>query len=367
MNFKGCEGKILFIIPSLQLGGMERVMSQLLDYNISNWDIEIHLILYGIKRDVFYKIPNNVVIHRPSFEFNKNYRLVSSLKTLVFLRTKVKELKPMTILSFGELWNNFVLLSLFGLQFPIYVSDRCQPNKSLGKTHDLLRKWLYPNARGIIAQTRLAKEIYKTQLKHRNIKVIGNPIRSITWSQPVQREKVVLSVGRLINTKHHERLIRLFSDIESGDWKLIIVGGNAQKQQNEEKLQLLIKELKLEGKVILTGNISDVESYYLISKIFAFTSSSEGFPNVIGEALSAGLPVVSYDCIAGPADMVVNGVNGYLVNVFDDEGFKQRLSDLMQNEKLRLEMSEKAVLSIEKFDTSRITQQYFEFITKHLS
>ena len=84
-------------------------------------------------------------------------------------------------------------------------------------------------------------------------------------------------------------------------------------------------------KIILAGTQKDVESYLLRSRIFAFTSSSEGFPNVVGEAMSAGLPVVAYDCVAGPSDMVVNDRNGYLIPLFDKGAFGVKLKYLMDN------------------------------------
>jgi GalNAc-alpha-(1->4)-GalNAc-alpha-(1->3)-diNAcBac-PP-undecaprenol alpha-1,4-N-acetyl-D-galactosaminyltransferase len=121
---------------------MERVMTQLIDEFVKKKDVELHLILYGLRRDIFYKIPGSVIIHKPNFEFNNTYRVCNTIRTMFFIRSKVKSINPDSLLSFGELWNNFVLLALFGLKIPAYVSDRCQPNKSLGFFHDRLRKWL---------------------------------------------------------------------------------------------------------------------------------------------------------------------------------------------------------------------------------
>ena len=257
------------------------------------------------------------------------------------------------------------MLSLFGINIPIYVSDRCNPYKSFGKVHDWLRKKLYKKAKGIIAQTEAAKKIYAKQFFHSNVKVIPNPVRKITIDPQTNRENIVLSVGRLIETKHHDRLIRLFAKIDKKDWKLIIVGGDAIKQNNFVKLDKLIVELKMSDRVLLTGTVADVEYYYSKSKIFAFTSSSEGFPNVIGEALSAGLPVVSYNCIAGPSDLIEHGVNGYLVDVFDDEKFLFYLTSLMEMKNKWLEVSKNARDSIEKFKREYVSLDYQKFIINH--
>ena len=92
--------------------------------------------------------------------------------------------------------------------------------------------------------------------------------------------------------------------------------------------------MQLRDHIKLVGEQKDVEFYYKLADIFVFTSSVEGFPNVLGEALSSGLPVVSYDCIAGPADMITNGENGFLIPVFDDEQFSQKLLYLMESQEL---------------------------------
>jgi GalNAc-alpha-(1->4)-GalNAc-alpha-(1->3)-diNAcBac-PP-undecaprenol alpha-1,4-N-acetyl-D-galactosaminyltransferase len=340
--------KIVFIIPSLQSGGMERVMSQLLFYFSKHSNCELHLILYGISRDVFYDIPTNVVLHQPNFKFNNNLRLWSTFKTLFYIRKTFKKIKPYSILSFGEYWNNFVLLASLGLSLPVYVSDRSQPNKSLGKLHDKLRRILYPKAKGVICQTEKAFYIYQKMFKHHNFIIIGNPIKDVVKPNIHNKENIVLSVGRLIDSKHHEELIKMFADINQENWKLIIVGDNALKQNNREKLQKLIHELGMEHKIELAGRQSNVDHYYNKSKIFAFTSSSEGFPNVLGEAMSAGLPIVAYDCVAGPSELILENETGYLVPLHSKEQFKLKLKRLLENDNLRIEMGHKAKESIKK-------------------
>jgi GalNAc-alpha-(1->4)-GalNAc-alpha-(1->3)-diNAcBac-PP-undecaprenol alpha-1,4-N-acetyl-D-galactosaminyltransferase len=346
---------ICLVVHSLQAGGMERVMAELANHFSKKESVKVHLILYGIKRDIFYPLREQIIVHKPVFIFDDTRRLQSSLKTLFYLRKKIKVIKPDTILSFGEHWNNFVLTATLGLRYPVFVSDRSQPDKSLGMVQDKLRNWLYPFAKGVIAQTEKAKQIYQSMYKHPNILVIGNPIREIQCkSKNDKRENIVLMVGRLIKSKHQDKLIELFVKINQPGWKLVIVGYDHLKQNNMERLQAIVKELNAADKVILAGKQSNVESYYLQSKIFAFTSSSEGFPNVIGEAMSAGLPVVAFDCIAGPSEMIRDNENGFLVPLFDYDLFQQKLSLLMNNDALRE--------NIQHFDVEKIGDHFYNFI-----
>lgn len=337
---------------------MERVMSELAEYFCSKSKYEVHLILYGISREMFYAVPDTVIVHSPSFEFDNTRRFYNTIKTLWFVRTTIKAIHPDTVLSFGERWNNFVLLATLYLKYPMYVSDRCQPDKSLGKLHDTLRHWLYPKTDGVICQTEKAKTIYQRMFNHANFVVIGNPIRKIKPEASIPKENIVLSVGRLIESKHHDELISIFSEINALDWKLIIVGGEALKQNNKERLERLIQDLGMQGSIELAGKRLDVEHFYNRAKLFALTSSSEGFPNVIGEAMSAGLPVVAYDCIAGPSDLIDHGNTGFLVALHDRATFKSQLELLMNDQILREQMSRNAQKQITQFSVAPIAQQF---------
>jgi glycosyltransferase involved in cell wall biosynthesis len=350
------------VIPSLQAGGMERVMSELAGYFCKKDEVEVHLVLYERRPELFYNVPENLIIHKPKSEFNDRLRQISSFGRLLFLRKKIVSINPDSILSFGEYWNSFVLLALLGLKYSVFVSDRCQPDKVFSRFHYILRMWLYPKASGIIVQTKVAEEIFKNLYKNSNIQIINNPIQRILPAKKSENERIVLTVGRLIRTKNHDRLIRIFSKLIAPDWKLVIVGGNALKQDGMSHLQKIINELNLCDRVILAGEQSDIGDYYRKSSIFAFTSSSEGFPNVIGEALSAGLPVVSYNCIAGPSEMIKNGENGYLVPVFDDKTFQEKLQILISDNNLRNEMSGIAKKSVDQLSIDIIGDRFLNLI-----
>jgi glycosyltransferase involved in cell wall biosynthesis len=354
--------KLCLVIPSLQAGGMERVMAELAGYFSLKEELELHIIMYDNKREIFYPIPRTVTVHIPAFEFNDNLRFIYSIMTAFFLRKTVRKLKPDSILSFGEYWNSFVLLSLYGLRYPVFISDRCSPAKEFGLLHSALRKFLYPRARGIIAQTQIAEDIYSVLFRHGNIRVIGNPVRNIPPSHDNQRENIVLMVGRFVNTKNQDRLINLFLDLDIPGWQLLLVGYDHLKQNISEKLQAIITDRSAGERVVLAGKVSDVDSCYQRSKIFAFTSTSEGFPNVIGEAMSAGLPVVAFDCVAGPSEMIKDSVNGYLIALNDYKEFSERLRTLMIDEDLRRSMGAKAVSAVKDFSVNSIGEKYLKFI-----
>jgi GalNAc-alpha-(1->4)-GalNAc-alpha-(1->3)-diNAcBac-PP-undecaprenol alpha-1,4-N-acetyl-D-galactosaminyltransferase len=341
---------------------MERVMSQLARYFVSKQAYEIHMVLYGMGREVFFTLPDEVHVHRPGFTFNNRMRLLSTFKTMGFLRRSVRAIAPDTVLSFGELWNSFVLLGLLGLKYPVFISDRCSPERRYNTLHTFLRKWLYPRAAGIIAQTARAGEIYSRKFRHPNICVIGNPIREVETAGGTGKEDMVLMVGRLIRSKHQDELIRLFLETGMPGWKLVIVGYDHLKQNNRQRLQEIIDRNGARGKVVLEGKQADVDPYYARSRIFAFTSSSEGFPNAIGEAMSAGVPVVAFDCVAGPSDMIRDGRNGFLVPLFDYGLFRERLETLMKDASMREAFGQQGREDIRAFSLEHIGERFLEFI-----
>lgn len=357
--------RVCLVIPSLQAGGMERVMSELVTYLCKKPDLMVFLVLYGIKPELFYKVPDNLIIQKPPFIFDNRKRLLFTLKTVIYLRKTIKRISPYTVLSFGEYWNNFVLISMLGLKYPVFVSDRSQPDKSLGWIQNKLRHYLYPRSKGLILQTEKAREIYLLRNKHSNIAVIGNPINSIVSAPSVwEREKIVLMVGRLIKTKNQDKLIEMFAKINLPDWKLVLVGYDHLKQHNMVSLKDLVRNLNVEQRVVFAGKQTELAPFYSKSSVFAFTSSSEGFPNVIGEAMSAGLAVVAFDCVAGPSEMITDGYNGYLIPLYDYNLFQARLEELMTDEKLRIRFGSSANESIKKFSSEKICESFYKFITQ---
>ena len=176
------------------------------------------------------------------------------------------------------------------------------------------------------------------------------------------REKTVLAVGRLHEVKRFELLIRLFDAVHKQfpDWKLRIVGDGDER----EKLENTIRELQAEDYVNLTGrkDAAGVEEEMLRASVFAMTSRSEGFPFVLLEAQSCGLPVVAFDVRVGPGFVVQDGVNGYLAADMLYEDFCEKLASLMKDEDLRRRMSRAAVDHAAEFSREKVGEMWYSLI-----
>ncbi|MBK7107880.1 MAG: glycosyltransferase [Bacteroidetes bacterium] len=348
--------KIALIVPSLNIGGMERVMVELAWYFSTKSNIKITLILLSNKTK-YYELPNSLVLIQPEFDYKKYSRVVFTLKIFLYLRKALKELKPNSLLSFSERYNAFVLLAAIGLGIKLYVSNRASPFYSAGRMIDLINFYTYRMASGIIAQTNLAKEQLFKKSNHKNIIVIGNPIRSIAQSG-TQKENIILYVGRFSDQKNQYSLVEYFAAINNMNWVIKFVGDGLKMQQTISK----VEKLGLTEYVQFEGMRTDIEFFYNQASIFAFTSLSEGFPNALGEAMAAGLACISYDCVAGPADLIDDGVNGFLIPLGNEKLYIERLKLLMEDADLRKRFGIAAREKMKQFSADKIAQQYLDFI-----
>jgi len=350
------QKRLCLVIPSLQAGGMERVIAELASY-FADQKCEVHLVILT-KGELFYKLNGKVIVHEPKFVFSQKYRYLYILRTLVFLRNTLNSLNPYSILSFGETYNSFVLLSSLGLKQRVYVSDRSRPDKGWGPFHETMRRILYPKATGIISQTNYSQEFLKQEIGHKNIKVIPNPVNA-TKLIGSMRKNVVLFIGRLVSTKRIDLLLEIFSKSKYKEWNLWIVGDGPERTILEEQS----RNLGIEKSVIFWGSQKNIGNFYRQAKIFALTSVSEGFPNALLEAMSFGLGCISFDCLSGPSDLIKDYQNGFLIPLLNKNEFLDRLELLQSDEMLRLKLSNNAVSTSKQYSISKIGQDYLNFIT----
>ncbi len=176
------------------------------------------------------------------------------------------------------------------------------------------------------------------------------------------KEKTVVAVGRLHEVKGFDRLLKIWQDVSKAhpDWKLIIVGGGEEKQN----LCDLAKSLSLDKTVEFTGALDHDKVLEVMKKasLYAMTSYSEGFPFVIIEAMSCGLPAVAFDVRVGPRAIINDDINGILVEDDNHEAFKNALCELMHNENKRLEFSKNALVRAKDYGEEKIMEKWLSVL-----
>ena len=161
----------------------------------------------------------------------------------------------------------------------------------------------------------------------------------------------VIAVGRLDYQKGFDRLIEawriVMEDRRFGDWKLDIFGQGEWKPM----LQDMIAEYSLEDSAAIHAPVKDIWKEYAESSFLAMSSHYEGFPMVMIEAMSCGLPVVTFGFKCGPADIIKDGINGFVVPEGDVEALAFRMKTLMEDDSIRSGMSREA---------AKVTRTYSE-------
>lgn len=173
------------------------------------------------------------------------------------------------------------------------------------------------------------------------------------------KDKLVFCmVARLDSVKNHDGLIRLFKKLreEYKNAVLIIVGDGPEMG----KLKILASECNESENIIFTGNRKDVPDILAAADVFVFPSKSEGWPNVIGEAMSASLPVVSYP--VGDVKLIIkNGFDG-IITESNMKSFHEAIMNLIKNKKKMKYIGENAQKTIrEKFSVEKMIKEYEEF------
>lgn len=348
--------RIAIVVPSLKVGGMERVASLLANLYAENPMNEVHLLTIN-NAEPGYAIGDGVKLHQPDFNTTHQSFLKATLSGLKFLRKTLKVIQPDGILSFGDRYNAFVVLSVIGLGLKVYVSNRMNPSLSNGKFVDSMNWIFYKKAAGIIAQTEYARDIFLKRYNNPNVVAIPNPFHQ-KEAIVGKREKIILNVGRFGDKKNQHLLIRYFNELETEGWQLIFLGDGSKMDQTQEELT----KLKSGKEVKLMGAVSNVAEWYEKASIFAFTSTSEGFPNALGEAMAAGCACISFDCEAGPSELIEDGENGFLVPVGEDEEYKEKLQKMIQDNALRAQFGDAAIKKLQQFDSAIIAKRYQDFI-----
>lgn len=350
------KSKICLFTPTLEMGGTERVVSILANQFSKEENIEVHVILCTTEPN-FYSLNDQVHVHVPKFNYKNLNRIVFTAQLMWYLRNQVHHIEPSAFLSFGGRYNAFSILALSGTKTPVFISDRSRPGISYGRYLDWLNANVYRFSAGIMAQTSQAVDFSFKETKHKNILRIGNPIGSYK-SMETKRENVILNVGRFINSKNQAQLIEIFAELLPTDWQLWFIGDGPTFEVCKKKVQ----DLGLEEKVVFLGKQVNLENWYNKSAIFAFTSESEGFPNALGEAMASGCACISYDCIAGPSDLIDDGKTGYLVPLHDKDFFKNRLNQMMQPEFNRNKMGLAAIETTKQYNEEVIAKKTLNFL-----
>lgn len=331
---------ILLYINAINGGGAERVMVNLSTQFAEHGYRVIFTTSY--KAEGEYELSPKV--KRLSLEDNliKQSKLMRNITRIIKLRKVIKKEKPDVLITFMPEPNFRGIIATKGFKTKNVISIRNVPEKEYnGNISKFLARYLLPIADGCVFQTKDAKEWFPKKLQDKS-RIIPNSVNPIFYDIQRKPDKnLIITCGRLTEQKNQLLLIRAFVNTQKvlKNAKLYIYGeGNLKNKLNE-----LIHENRLEGKVILKGQTSNVAEALSKADLFVLSSDYEGMPNVLMEAMAIGIPCISTDCpCGGPRDLIKNDIDGLLVPVGNEEKMSEAIIKLLSNNKLKEDIGNKA-------------------------
>ena len=354
---------LMFYINTLHKGGAQRVMLQLAErFAADGWrSIPVTSFQEGNE----YPLPAGVERISIEKEQIKQGRIKSNLSRIAALRRLCREYKPEALIAFMAEPNFRAVLAGAGLPVKTIVSVRNSPDKEYaGKLFRFVGQHILPMADGCVFQTEDARSWFPERLQRKS-EIIMNQVSRSFFDEPAADEhKDIYAVGRLNPQKNFPMLIRAFAKLPDTGDRLIIHGEGEKRPE----LEALVKELGLEGRVLLPGLSANVAQDIKGAKIFVLCSDYEGMPNALLEAMALGLCCISTDCpCGGPREIISDGVNGRLIGVGDEEALATALQELLTDDKKRLSMAEKAKESANKFSPDEIFGQWKDYVESVIS
>lgn len=343
--------KITFLTASLGSGGAERVVSLLANRMAAmGHQVEIICLLYD---DIYYKTASEVKLTVVPRECPGNLA-----KRLWWLRWYVKRSGTDICIAFTEGVYCATICSLLGTKIPVIASERLDPS-AMSWQRNLLKKIFLPRADWLVVQTEHIRRFFKGSMA-RKTSIILNPVNDqVFQTVPCEKENTIISVARLFPQKSQQLLIEAFAQVSNRfpDWKLVIYGEGPRRQS----LQLVIDHLKLTDRVLLPGRTEQVIDKLNRAKIFALSSDYEGLSNAMVEAVCVGLPVISTH-VSGTDELVLDGINGYVVDVGDEKAMAQAFERLMANERLIGKFGSESKRMAEQFRLDTIVHEWLRLL-----
>ena len=373
--------KIVYCLNSIRyLGGIQRVTVVKANALAEIEENEVYIIVTDNKNGVITE-PLSPKVHLIDLDINyyeDDYKSRWNVLKGIFIKRRehkkrlasvLNEIQPDIVISVGQSEKNMIP-SIKGKWKTIrefhFVKDyRLRQAKSF---FDKMLAWggnwydFHFKIKGYDQIVTLTYEDKETNWKGwKNVSVIPNPSTFHTDQISSLSEKKVISVGRLTPQKNYASLIRAFKNVteKHSDWILEIYGDGPQ----EVELKSLITQLNLEKHVFLKGFSPNVKEVIINASIFALSSVFEGFGLVIVEAMACGLPIVSYACPCGPKDIISEGKDGFLVNINDEIALANKINLLIENEKLRKQMSNAVIIKSEQYSIENITSMWMHLFT----
>lgn len=239
------------------------------------------------------------------------------------------------------------------------------------KLSEWIRPYTYQKADVVVANSKRLADDFGKQIG-KEVVTIYNPIDTKRVEEQMQEEieeelkqeagkyagRLLVAVGRLSIQKDYTTLVRGFAQSEYTDTKLWIIGEGSERG----KIEALIKELGLESRVRLIGYRRNIYKYLKYGTIYILSSFYEGCPNSLIEAVAAGIPCISADCLSGPDEVLLHGEGGLLFPVGDVRALATCIDAYLSDTEMMQIKAKRAKEELGRFRIENTLKLYCEII-----
>lgn len=364
------EGKIkigFLLGAATNEGGTARVTSIIAGELAERSNYEIHIIGYVNSKAEGYGWNSKLKFHS-LFQVRKPLKK-QLIKGTVRLRRILKQEDIKILISCGAIYGPLGALStLLSKRRHIYWDHSNFFQNSNHSFEMQGRKFSSKYSDRTVVLTKSDRENYLSFCKEEKVVQIYNPVDEnllANESDYNKNSKKIISVGRLAHAKNFEGLIDVAEIVFEKDasWEWHIFG----KGLMEKELLQLIEKKGIQNNLKLKGHSSDLYNDYSKYGLLAMTSRYEGFPMSLLEGMGKKLPLISYDIMTGPNEIIEDGKNGYLIPFENKDEMASKILRLMADGELRAKMSSAQKEKIASFKIAGVITQWDQLISKTLS
>ena len=358
-----------FIGDFKRSGGTERSCINVVNGLAEDENIEVFLLCTNKEQEKpFFNVSSKVQIvylNVQNFKLGLLKLYVNVYKAIK--KYKIKNVVAVEVYSLLLLFPAFKIAISFGLPVKFIVWEHFNFTVNLGrKLRDYLRKFAAKQVDAIVVLTKRDAELWRSNVQVRGVLTsIPNPSPFLVTSKEYDATaKTIIAIGRLTYQKGFDRLITVWHKFKegfdkSGNWRLQIIGGGSDKKMLEEK----VNQLDMNGSIEFIENTPLIREFYEKAAFLVMTSRFEGLPMTLIEAQAFGLPILAYDCLTGPAEVVTEN-SGILVKDGDEEKFVLGLLKLTSDAALRVSMSNHSKQEIARFSIKEVSAAWNQLLEK---
>ena len=355
-------------------GGMERVLADKMNSLIENDSYQVTLVTANQgDHPLSFKLHHSVchidlqVRMHQQYQYHglKRFFLRRKLKKLLCsrLREVVANVKPDIIICVKFDFVGVLLKIKGSVRLIVESHTLCSAEQIDGsglirRMHISLFKKNIAKADAVIALTEGDAKDWRKINPH--VYIIPNIVQLNKDNNSLCDNKSVIYVGRFCAQKDIDSLLTIWQIVHHRhhDWTLKMFGAGDLKEEFLSKIKTMDANIQVENPT------TDIISKYMQSSMLLLTSLYEPFGLVLLEAMSCGLPVVAFDCPYGPADIISDGVDGFLIKNRDIDAFADKVCQLIENEDLRRQMGQLGMISSQRYRADVIMPKWISLFNE---